>query len=889
MSEQFAGEKGTYESSNTLGDPGLYGQAYLCWDTVNKREVVVKVLHAKAPADGHEAMEREARVLDKVATSEKAANVQYAVRLLDKGVDENGRLRFIVLERATGQNVQDDLIDPVVDWQRRSLDDEQTVLDIAYHFCYALVCVHQSGLTYDDMKLQNLFWKAGRLRIIDWNVAREIAGRKDAVAGDWARFGARLYELYTGQRIGISREGFVVGTGPSGLRWDALPTGVRAVISKALDLGYKEDSQILSDLAREREQLGLERAGDWNGLIGKAEAVGDKADSVDILAPLFRAERLTNRLPENQRDAALERCAPLREVGESRLGRAPERSIALGFDFLTKGEGDPPSAKRTFDDAYTKAGKRDPRPRRGLWLAQIAIDYRDPYRATRINLERMVADLNAERPDLASDRIDLLKHDLAEVPQYRWLVIETEIRTAVASDKLAVAVQRSREPDAQELINAKAWPDLREYVEDLTRRHEMNEKRRASAATDSSAREAADLALAKARRAERRKDLTSAIEHYREALRALHELSTPDEEYTHWLTFHIRQLIGQENMRELETEAGSLDPSNETILAKFVSRTCAALPILKPVFHAIEARGQHKAEAKLENLEGTLKEIKAELTAQMEQIKGQRREMNLLAKISELNELINAGVLTKAREMLASLQVLIDTREPELIAERSQNVNQLKEVFAGSDALITAKKQIDRQEESAKTQIGEYRQALVEQDWKVIAAAFTATIKQESDNLDYYAELDKLYPILVTHISTTPRLPLKKLSNMLPTPNNTPGRSLPSLPILFAIADQTSSFYQMIVELVNGLKVLPENTLFPKEIGEIARKHLDRLKRIGYLLRYLEKYNKSNDGVEKKTQLDNVLNQLKDLRDVLNLEDTRNLDMLNQLLRSAVR
>ena len=316
----FQGEKATYQALKTIGDRGQYGQAYLCLDHNTGQKVVVKTLHASAPSDGPAVLEREATTLERVAAVEVQANVQYAVRLLDRGRDATGQLRFIVMEQATGKNVLDDLVAPITDWQRAPLDEQQ-VLAIAWFFGRALKLVHQAGLTYDDMKLENLFWTSpNQLRIIGWNVVRESEGRATAVPGDWARFGARLYELYTGERIGLSREAVVTGTGPGGPVWTALPDGVRAFITKALALGYADDTLALNDLKREAELLSLEIARDVQGLITKAAGAdgNPQADASAILAPLARAERLLRKEPQTPGAAQqLVRCAELRGHAEA--------------------------------------------------------------------------------------------------------------------------------------------------------------------------------------------------------------------------------------------------------------------------------------------------------------------------------------------------------------------------------------------------------------------------------------------------------------------------------------------------------------------------------------------------------------------------------------------
>jgi Protein kinase domain len=927
MSEQFAGEKGTYESSNTLGDPGLYGQAYLCWDTVNKREVVVKVLHAKAPADGHEAMEREARVLDKVATSEKAANVQYAVRLLDKGVDENGRLRFIVLERATGQNVQDDIIGV------GSGPDEQTVLEIALQFCVALTHVHQAGYTYDDMKLQNLFWtrenrQKSPLRIIDWNVVREIAGREKAIAGDWARFGARLYELYTGQRIGLSREGIVVGPGPSGPRWDALPAGVKDVITRALDRGYDQDAQMQRDMKREYDQFILERGNKWQDLIDKAVLAENdpQADPILILAPISRAERLFNRLPQGQRDeTARQQIAELRATGEARQGRAPERLLQSGIKLLT--DNDFVQAEIAFKKANDAARKRDPRPRRYLWLTQLALENNEIYRLFRDDLEKAVELLNQEHYDAANDRLELLK-DRAEVPQYRWLVMETAIRTDVAAGKRAEVITRSTTFEMQEFL--KAWPDLRAYVDDLIRRQATDEARRQAEEQDSSARKRAEQSLIEARRVERSHDLVSAITHYSKAERALSEISEPDEGHRHWLRFHIQHLRAQLDMRDLIKDAGRLDKRDEAILDTFVTRAQKVLPELSPVFEIQHLRaqsdmrnlkaevirlmattgvspeviksdvsqivpelipvfdmliqhGQSQAEAEQESVQESIRKATETLTEKIAKIGGmQRRNMEISAQIDNLNKLIEAGILGEASSMLTSLREKFSGYEETLLAGQKEGVERYRAlIIDGGIAINKAEKQIRKRRKSAGLSIEDYCQALNEKNWNAVATAFKAAITLECDERTHYASLDDLYSIVTKYLNTVVyQQPSSTTQRSSMFTSSQPKQTSPQLTLqpLLDVASQEGPLVSMLKDVAKVMYRVWQNTDLPEDIQNIGRQHSDRLAKMVAFLSALDNF-KSATKEARQTQM--VITQFENL-------DDRDKEQLNMVRKTLV-
>src|SRR5215212_7999809 len=159
-----------YLVAQAIGTPGLFGQAFLCRRTDDNSEVVVKTLRAGRPPEDRERFFQEADTLDRMADFEQRAGKHYAVRLLDQSAPEAIET-FIVLERASGQNVLDDMLRQIVDWRHAPLD-EQLALEIARHFAQALRIAHQAGICYDDMKLDNLFWNHARpddpLRIIDW-------------------------------------------------------------------------------------------------------------------------------------------------------------------------------------------------------------------------------------------------------------------------------------------------------------------------------------------------------------------------------------------------------------------------------------------------------------------------------------------------------------------------------------------------------------------------------------------------------------------------------------------------------------------------------------------------------------------------------------------------
>jgi len=865
----FQGEKAIYRALNTIGDRGQYGQAYLCQDSASTgRKVVVKTLHASAPSDGPEILEREATTLERVATVEAQANVQYAVRLLDRGRDATTRqLRFIVMEQATGKNVLDDLVAPITDWQRAPLD-EQLVLIIAWHFSHALGLVHHAGLTYDVMKLDNLFWQPEQqqLRIIDWNVVRDTAGRETVVPGDWARFGARLYELYTGERIGLSREAVVTGAGPGGPVWTVLPDGVRAFITKALALGYADDTLAFNDIKREHELLTLERKGDVQGLISKATVAEGQpqADAVAIVAPVARAERLLRKYPQIP-DAAqlLARCATLRSQAEARQGRAAEGSFQRGLAQLSKQ--DFPAAREVFEKAYKAARELDPRPRRGLWLVQLAQQNRDLYQGGfQSDVEQAVSLLNEER---YGEAVVLLDRWKIEVPPYQWLVFETAVLVDAQAGRFAEASERFTTSEGKQICER--WTDLREYAADLIRRRTADDARRRAETEDRDLRQTAERALVEARRAELDENPQRAIERYRVALTAMHQLSLPDEEFVRWLNRHLGQLSRQQGLQELERLAQRLD------LEQLEQAARAALPELPSVIAKLVQQGQRLAEqAKKDASEQVVAEgkklvdstltsaftsykdalrtvvgettstldlqlaaITEQVTAQtttisvkLEEIKAPVVATGRSVEIDELNRLIDAGVLSEALEKYKKLHSKFNGENQEL---------------------EKAHQRIMDQRTSAAIRIEAYRQAITQGEWKEAAESFATAIGYESDQSNSYIMLAMTYPAVARCLIAAIRSQSGQMS-------------------LQEVVAQTGPLFGMLSTLSTVLKEVFANRHTPVAIKETSvSPHVVRLMKIGSFLKALGEV-RTKEGVAAATRR----------FDELNLEDQRNMEQI---------
>jgi hypothetical protein len=458
-----------YTLTKPLGTPGLFGQAFLCEDRDDQTSTVVKTMRTGRPADDRERFFEEARTLQRVAKVEEQAGVHYAVRLLDTS-HPNAPEPFLILERATGQNVLLDILETVPNWDYAPLD-EHLALDIALHFARALSYTHQAGLCYDDMKLDNLFWEPRRpdgcpLRIIDWNVTSESSER-GGVAGDWARFGARLYEMRTGIRIGIDRDGSVMGEGPRGPRWQRLPAGIRAIIEKALSLAYQDDAVLLRDMEREQVQAKMT----WADLLERATSADGAGKDIEVLAPLSRAKPLIEQLAREdpQRERALERCAELRERAETRRGVASASKLTTARGLIGR---EPRFAAERLERLYAEASKLDPRPRRWLWLAEVAQQNSAVYKAYRADLEAAIVALDRDDPATARTNFAVVEAppDLAPLTSLR---AETEALFQAKNGNLDGALENLEK--LQHLFGT--YPDLRERKEDLEREQQTRAAR----------------------------------------------------------------------------------------------------------------------------------------------------------------------------------------------------------------------------------------------------------------------------------------------------------------------------------------------------------------------------------------------------------------------------
>jgi len=147
-----------YTVKRMLGE-GSYGMIYLCEDRDSKEIVAVKQAR---PSKGHLAktlLHREAAVLKSL---EHPHIPEYKDFFTDKNKD------FLVMSFIEG----DTLEDLIFDQGRRYT--EQECLRITLQLLEIVTCIHQQGVIHLDLRIPNVLFMNGELRLIDFGLARRV-------------------------------------------------------------------------------------------------------------------------------------------------------------------------------------------------------------------------------------------------------------------------------------------------------------------------------------------------------------------------------------------------------------------------------------------------------------------------------------------------------------------------------------------------------------------------------------------------------------------------------------------------------------------------------------------------------------------------------------------
>ena len=215
---------GPYRVVRRLGQGGM-GEVSLAYDSRLKRHVALKSLLPKeGQTDAHADVIREARA---------AAGLSHpGIAAIFDIIEEPGRT-FIVMEYVEGHTLAARLAHGSVPWT--------DALDIGGQLCDAVEAAHQHGIMHRDLKPANIIVGAGgRVKILDFGLAKhvptaasgsvsttegssvvapglvgtvgyiapeQISGKHIDHRCDLFSLGAVLFELFTGQRPFVERDG----------------------------------------------------------------------------------------------------------------------------------------------------------------------------------------------------------------------------------------------------------------------------------------------------------------------------------------------------------------------------------------------------------------------------------------------------------------------------------------------------------------------------------------------------------------------------------------------------------------------------------------------------------------------------------------------------------
>jgi serine/threonine protein kinase, bacterial len=153
---------GGYPVERKLGAGGM-GLVYLCRDESLQRAVAIKVLRPELleHADMQQRFLREARALARVSSP-------YVVNVYSVGEDAVVG-PFVVMELLEGEDLLARL-------KRTTRVGWRDACVLARDACAGLIAAHDAGLVHRDVKPANLFVVAGRAKLTDFGLAREVQG-----------------------------------------------------------------------------------------------------------------------------------------------------------------------------------------------------------------------------------------------------------------------------------------------------------------------------------------------------------------------------------------------------------------------------------------------------------------------------------------------------------------------------------------------------------------------------------------------------------------------------------------------------------------------------------------------------------------------------------------
>jgi hypothetical protein len=231
-------DSGDYCVVKRLGLTGATARVYLVKRKQDSRLFALKLMQSGLSPEMIKHFRDEMVNLQRLRAAEEKSGTSHIPRIIESSDLQQPKTQqllrllgnpFIIMDFAEGTDLHTLLMD-------KTVLNEAEALEISKQFAEVLVVIHGEGLTYTDMKMDNLFWngKTGHLTVIDWNVIAEDRLENDAPK-DRLRAAAYLFQAVTGIPIELDIQGTGV-VNQKYRRWENfknLSQGTRTFLIKA--------------------------------------------------------------------------------------------------------------------------------------------------------------------------------------------------------------------------------------------------------------------------------------------------------------------------------------------------------------------------------------------------------------------------------------------------------------------------------------------------------------------------------------------------------------------------------------------------------------------------------------------------------------------------------
>lgn len=445
---ELLGHTGVYRVVKPLGLEGATSQVFLVQRDEDEHQFALKLQHQGLSAALAERFDFEMRMLQLLRHGEEQARTSHIPRIVEctqlkepatQQLTETLGRPFILMDLAPGVDLETKL-------EEEGQLSEGEAVEILRQFAEVLVVVHQTGYTYKDMKLQNLFWDAPHraLMVVDWNVLEKGLG---ALGDDLARAAAYLFRIATGRGLTLVRDdsGHLQAENRRFRRLPAfenLTAGTRHLLLKALhrDPGKRFGGPEAPPLVGSREFLDalkhqaarFERT--VESLLQKAQAARQFGQWRDALEELEVAESKIDDPTASEDFDRIQRW----------LGEAREQMAKIGRSEFQHGMGRYrhklfAEALRDFEQALL-ADSSDEEARLYAILARLANRLGSQgHQVVSQELKEVAEAILAGSDELARQTLELLRATLGSTEEWRSLMAEVEVRKAIADGRLRLA------------------------------------------------------------------------------------------------------------------------------------------------------------------------------------------------------------------------------------------------------------------------------------------------------------------------------------------------------------------------------------------------------------------------------------------------------------------